>query len=128
MKRHNWDMAKRPPKSPQQKKALSLAKDRRNAYGENDKASRKAIPLRKAKENRRVRRAADQLLNAAATAEEEVAATVESSLRHDVKRVGGWKKAPDVPLSDYLKVQARRRSWRGLPANRTKVESEQNGE
>jgi hypothetical protein len=45
-----------PPKSPQEKKALSYAKDRRNAYGENDKASRKAIPLRKAGENRQDRR------------------------------------------------------------------------
>ena len=31
-------------KSPQEKKALSYAKDRRNTYGENDKSSRKNIP------------------------------------------------------------------------------------
>jgi len=31
-------------KTPQQKKAESYANDRRNTYGENDKASRKAIP------------------------------------------------------------------------------------
>jgi hypothetical protein len=34
-------------KSPQQKKLASLALDRRNVYGENDKASRKLIPLEK---------------------------------------------------------------------------------
>jgi hypothetical protein len=31
-------------RSPQEKKALSYAKDRRNDYGENDKSSRKNIP------------------------------------------------------------------------------------
>jgi hypothetical protein len=34
-------------KSPQQKKAESLKKDRRNAYGENSKSSRKNIPRAK---------------------------------------------------------------------------------
>jgi len=42
----------REPKSPQEKKTLSLQKDRRNSYGNNDKAARTAIPLRKALENR----------------------------------------------------------------------------
>ena len=43
--------------SPQEKKELSLQKDRRNAYGENDKASRKNIPRAKARVNRANRRA-----------------------------------------------------------------------
>ena len=34
-------------KTPQEKKRLSYERDRRNAYGENDKGSRKSIPLRK---------------------------------------------------------------------------------
>lgn len=33
--------------TPQQKKALSYERDRRNVYDENDKSSRKNIPLRK---------------------------------------------------------------------------------
>lgn len=45
-------MTGKPPKTPQDKKALSYAKDRRNTYGENDKSSRKAIPARKAGESR----------------------------------------------------------------------------
>lgn len=45
-------MKGRPPtaRGPQEKKALSYARDRRNGYGENDKSSRKAIPARKAGE------------------------------------------------------------------------------
>lgn len=50
--------------------------------------------------------------------DELTAAVVESSLRHDVVRVGGWRKTSDAPLSEYLELQARRRSWRELPPNR----------
>jgi hypothetical protein len=39
-------------RNPGEKKRLSYAKDCRNSYGENDKASRKLIPLRKAQQNR----------------------------------------------------------------------------
>jgi hypothetical protein len=111
-------MDERPPKSPQEKKALSYAKDRRNAYGENDKASRKAIPARKAGESRKVRRKARQSLDVMDQSDEAKAEVVESSLRHNLERVGGWKKSPDAPLADYIEHQARRRSWRGLSPNR----------
>jgi hypothetical protein len=106
------------PRSPQEKKTLSYANDRRNTYGENDKASRKAIPARKAGENRKVRRKTRQAVGVLEHAGEVTAEVVESSLRHDLERVGGWKKAPDAPLSDYIELQARRRSWRELPSNR----------
>ena len=57
----------KPPKrktlTPQQKKQLSLRKDRRERYGQNDKASRKLVPLRKAQAQRRVRRADKQMLD-----------------------------------------------------------------
>lgn len=105
-------------KSPQEKKALSYAKDRRNVFGENDKASRKAIPARKAGESRKVRRKARQSLEGFELADEATADVVESSLRHDLERVGGWTKSPDAPLSEYIGVQARRRSWKGLTPNR----------
>jgi hypothetical protein len=42
--------------TPQEKKRLSYQRDGRNTYGENDKASRKAIPLRKRLRARAVRR------------------------------------------------------------------------
>lgn len=86
------------PKTPQQKKALSYAKDRRNVYGENDKASRKAIPKRKAEQNRQVRRKAKQRLDNLKHANEETVEIVESSLKRDVDRVGGWTKGADMPL------------------------------
>jgi hypothetical protein len=111
-------MNEAPPKSPQEKKALSYSRDRRNTYGENDKASRKAIPARRAEESRKVRRKARQSLETMETADEVKADVIESSLRHDLERLGGWRKGADEPLADYLQHQARRRSWRGLSPNR----------
>jgi hypothetical protein len=103
-------MSKPSPKSPQDKKALSYAEDRRNAYGENDKASRKAIPLRKAGENRQNRRKIKQDFAGIPEMDEAEVALVESSARHDINRVGRWKKVPDVPLSDIVERQRRRRT------------------
>lgn len=115
------------PKTPQDKKSLSYAKDRRNVYGENDKASRKAIPARKAGESRKVRRKARQSLGVMDQVAESAADVVESSLRHDLERVGGWKKDPDAPLSEYIEMKARRRSWRGLPPNRATPHNKSGG-
>ncbi len=95
-------MTKKPPKSPQDKKSLSYAKDRRNTYGQNNKASRKAIPLRKAKENRQDRRKANQAMARIPRVGEEVADLLESSVFHDVYRVGGWTKAPDEQLGKVV--------------------------
>ncbi len=103
----------RGPKSPQRKKALSYARDRRNAYGGNDKAARKAIPARKAGENRRARRKAGHALAGIARLDAPVADMVESALRHDLERVGGWTKAADMPLGDHVanrKARAERRN------------------
>ena len=44
-------------KTPREKKLASLALDGRNVYGENDKSSRKAIPLRKQLSHQALRRA-----------------------------------------------------------------------
>jgi len=117
-------MNHKPPKSPQEKKALSYAHDRRNDFGQNDKASRKAIPARKATENRHARRKAGQALGNVEALDEAALDVVESSLKHDIERVGGWTKAPDAPLSKFIEVQARRRSWRGLPPTRNREPDE----
>lgn len=85
-------------KSPQEKKALSLKKDRRNGYGANAKASRKTIPLKKAQEHRKTRHRSNQAVALVDRLEEGAAALVESSVRHDIHRVGGWTKGPDVAL------------------------------
>ena len=112
------NMDEKRPRTPQEKKSLSYANDCRNTYGENDKASRKAIPARKAGESRKIRRKANQALNVVHRLDDESAGVIESSLRQDIERVGGWKKSPDVPHADFMQDQARRRSWRGLTPNR----------
>lgn len=93
------------PKSPQQKKALSYVKDRRNNHGESDKAARKAIPARKAGENRKARRKAGHALAVIERIDEGMADMVESSLAHDIERVGGWTKSADVPLGEHVATQ-----------------------
>jgi hypothetical protein len=119
-------MDEKPPKTPQEKKALSYAYDGRNDYGENEKASRKAIPARKAGENRKARRKANHALQVIEQADEAAAALIESSLKHDVERVGGWTKSPDRPLGEFIELQARRRSWRDVPPTR-RVEPDEDG-
>ncbi|MBB5714171.1 hypothetical protein [Sphingomonas aerophila] len=91
-------MPEKPPQTPQQKKALSLARDCRNTYGNNQKAARKAIPLRKALESRKVRHKNNQAISRADRLDEAALDLAESSARHDVHRLGGWKKGADEPL------------------------------
>ncbi len=83
-------------RSPQEKKRLSLQKDRRNAYGENDKSSRKAIPKNKALANRRVRKTDKQ--NVARSMGDPVA--LETLTKRRLKP--DWKKDPDVSLGQHI--------------------------
>lgn len=89
------------PKTPQEKKRLSYAKDRRNTYGENSKASRKGIPLAKARANRAERHTQDHVLATAVGLEnnDELAA-VENLVRGVEPRK--WIKWPDKPLGQVL--------------------------
>ena len=92
-------------KSPQQKKSASLALDRRNVYGENDKASRKLIPRRKQEANQELRRAANQPLRKIAGAvDEDASDQVEANIRTALidKRRKTFKKSPDAPLGNFL--------------------------
>jgi hypothetical protein len=91
--------------TPQEKKRLSYAKDRRNTYGENSKASRKGIPLAKARANRADRHAQDKLLSDAvgAAGPDDLA---NAELRVRTVKPREWKKSPDEPLGEVL---ARRR-------------------
>ncbi len=86
-------------KSPQEKKALSYVRDRRNDYGENDKASRKNIPRAKARSHRLVRRADSAALR-------DVDAALETVPLKRAKPA--WKKSPDISLGLLL----RRQRWR----------------
>ncbi|MBD8528399.1 MULTISPECIES: hypothetical protein [unclassified Massilia] len=88
-------------KTPQEKKRLSYAKDRRNTYGENSKASRKGIPLAKARANRAERHTQDHVLATVVGLEnnDELAA-VENLVRGVEPRK--WSKWPDTPLGQVL--------------------------
>jgi hypothetical protein len=98
-------------KSPQEKKALSYAKDRRDDYGENDKASRKNLPRKRARVHRANRhRAHQELSEATGPADEQAAETAENALRG--KRERKFRKAPDVTLAQYVAQRLRRRSER----------------
>ena len=84
------------PLTPQDKKVKSYQKDGRNRYGENDKASRKAIPKRKASVNRSNRRQEKRALDVAEVdpdAAEEAISTVNK------KR---WQKSPDRSLAEHI--------------------------
>jgi hypothetical protein len=99
-------------KSPQEKKALSLRKDRRNTYGNSDKAARTCIPLWKALEIRRNRHKNNQAIAAIEKLAELRADLVESSARHDVYRVRGWVKGPHEPLGDVIASKLEQRERR----------------
>jgi hypothetical protein len=99
-------------KSPQEKKQLSFAKDRRNTYGNSDKAARKAIPLRKAIENRKNRHKNNQAVAMIPSLDDAHAELVESSARQDVYRAGGWTKSADTPLGEYVKNGLEYRNWK----------------
>lgn len=88
-------------RSPQEKKRLSYAKDRRNDYGQNDKAARKAIPARKRIANRIVRRAKSRDLAADPDGTEAL------RLAQTRKK---WIKAPDLRLDQDVAKKLRHRA------------------
>lgn len=104
-------------KTPQEKKALSYEKDRRNIYGANDKASRKSIPLKKAKSHRSYRKKVNDILhktsNLTETEEIEILENEVKSVRKDA-----WKKYPDESLK---KVVQRNLESRDLHAGKGKT-------
>ena len=98
-------------KSPDEKKRLSLVLDRRNAYRENDKASRKNIPRAKARSHRKERRAVEQVLADVplkAEAHELIESLARTAMRS--KKLKAFKKSPDKPLSVHIASRSRRRS------------------
>ena len=92
--------------TPQEKKALSLARDRRNSYGGNDKASRASIPLRKRLVNRAERHRGRTVLARAVGADPDSVERVESELKG--RRPQRWRKWPDRSLAEHLALRASR--------------------
>ena len=87
-------------RSPQDGKALSYAKDRRNSYGENDKSSRKNIPLRKRLSQRAARHPVRQALEAAQGRPDEARIEQVDECR-DIRakpNATSFRKWPDRPL------------------------------
>lgn len=107
-------------RSPQEKKRLSLKKDRRNRYGESPHAARKSIPLRKRLRSRAERHASKVPLVAV---DEDALAVEAAAARAERKRKKSWKKSPDVALGAVLKSKvARRERLQRNPRKRASIE------
>jgi hypothetical protein len=107
-------------KTPRDKKLASLVLDNRNVYGENDKASRKRIPLAKQESHQALRRAAKRpLQNLSATASEDDIVTAESEVKvQEIKaKRKSFKKRPDEPLGAILEYK-KTGDWQALTARR----------
>ncbi|SFR27590.1 hypothetical protein SAMN04488564_111123 [Lentzea waywayandensis] len=95
-------------KSPQEKKALSYAKDHRNSYGENDKSSRKNIQRNKRNRERANRRRDHQVLVAAQPDD------IESEIKRRRPKGSWWRKWSDSPLAEIVARKLRRRARTGI--------------
>jgi hypothetical protein len=88
-------------RTPQEKKSLSLAKDRRNVYGEAPHGARKSIPLRKKLRNRANRHdQVSKLPSEPIQLNADEADAIESSILD--KAPQRWNKYPDAPLDDVI--------------------------
>jgi hypothetical protein len=98
-------------KTPPEKKRLSYLKDRRDAYGENDKSSRKNLARSKTFA-RRANRARESLALRAATGNPDEARAEAAELRLLGKRRRVKRKWPDIPLAEYVEWKVERRAER----------------
>jgi hypothetical protein len=96
-------------KPPQEKKRLSLKKDHRNTYGENDKSSRKNIPRSKAMSHRAVRHKASTLERTWVQLGEQRAETAELGAVTPREQKGTFRKSPDTPLGEVIQGKLYRR-------------------
>lgn len=105
-------------RDPQQKKALSYARDRRNDWGENDKSSRRNIRRNKRAPNRADRHRERQVLAGAAGAviPPEVAERAEIKLyaKRTMWLTKKWRKWRDAPLAEVVEAKLRRRARTGM--------------
>jgi len=92
-------------KNPEEKKQLSLSRDRRNRYGENSKSSRKSIQRGKQRRHMDERRTVSEVLGRLRGDVQEDEAT-EAELRAKTRIIDserrGFKKEPDTPLGVVL--------------------------
>jgi hypothetical protein len=98
-------------KARQEKKRLSLERDRRNTYGENPASSRKNIALGKQRSHQRERHAVDQSLGALVGNPDEaqmVALEGKAKTVGRLERVRSFKKTADTPLGEVIEVKRNR--------------------
>ncbi|MFE9745294.1 hypothetical protein ACFYOT_10350 [Saccharothrix saharensis] len=100
-------------RSPQEKKRLSYAKDRRNTYGENDKSSRRNITLNRQLAHRADRHHADQALRGALGRPDEASADHAEQAARD-RRPGRFRKHADVPLGEIVAARLQQRVRAGM--------------
>jgi hypothetical protein len=104
-------------RDPQEKKALSYERDRRNTYGEHDKSSRKNIRRNKRIPNRADRHRERQVLAmAAGPAAPEIAESAEAKLlaKKSMWLTKRWRKSTDAPLALVVEHKLRRRVRLGM--------------
>jgi hypothetical protein len=100
-------------KNSEDKKRLSLERDRRNRYGENSKASRKSIPRGKQRRHMDERRTVGQVLGRLkGNVQEDVATEAELLAKTRIidSQRRGFKKQPDTPLGVVLAKKVRKGS------------------
>ena len=97
-----------PRKSPQQKKAESYKKDRRNAFLENAKSSRKNIPKSKQRSHQAERRVAREGLRVVG-GDVDLEAADKAEVRRQQTANRAFRKDPDLPLGEYLQRRERLR-------------------
>ena len=92
-------------KSPREKKQLSLARDRRNRYGENSQASRKGIRRGKQRRHMDERRSVAEVLGQLKGQVDDDEATeleLQAKTRITGSKRRGFRKTPDTPLGVVL--------------------------
>ncbi|MCB5168445.1 hypothetical protein LG634_26935 [Streptomyces bambusae] len=97
-------------RTPQDKKRLSYLKDRRNAYGENDKASRRNIPRSRRARRHALRRAEQPALHQVTAFG---GSWDESEVRFARPGTGRWRKWPDGRLAESVVRRLERRAEQG---------------
>ena len=99
-------------KSPSEKKALSLTRDRRNTYGENPQASRKGIRRGKQRSHMEERRSVGKILRQLRESAEEsdaIEADVLAKTAIVRSKQKAFKKTPDRPLGEVVKRKLAKR-------------------
>jgi len=102
-------------KNPQDKKRLSYSRDRRNVFGENDKASRNSIRKRKRYGIHSERSKANKIKQLNYNIyNEDYAGDIENRVleESEKKRLDKFKKYPDMALGEFIGLQRRKRENR----------------